>query len=537
MRFASLPLHSARGGILAHTQRLPGKVLRKGIVVDADVEERLRDAGIDAVTVAHLEPGDVAEDDAADRVARAASGPGVRLSRALTGRCNAHASRRGLFVFDRDRLDAANLLDWQITLGTAQPFKRVDAGELLATVKIIPFAVPEVTVRATEAAVAEPGPLLSVRPFLPKRAGLVLTKQPRDVASLRERAREAQRARLGYLGCSLDRVEVCPHRVEAVAAAIERCLTSGMDLVLFLGASAIVDSRDVFPQALRAVGGQVRHIGMPVDPGNLLVLGEAAGRPVLGVPGCARSLKPSGYDWVLERLVAEVEVTGVDIMRMGAGGLLVEAASAARAPRPGKPVLQESVAGIVLAAGHSRRMGEHNKLLARIDGTPMVRKVVQAAVDAALGPVVVVTGHDAGEVRAALSGTPVRFVHNPNHEQGMGTSVAAGARAIEGADATFVLLGDMPDVTAPVLQKLVAAWTESGAGLVAPTRGGQRGNPVLFAASHLPTLQACQGDAGARALLKERADEVHLVPMDDDAVLTDIDTPDQLAARQQAQPS
>lgn len=523
---------SAVGGILAHTHRLPGKVLRKGVPLTNAAIDALRTAGFERVTVARLEPDDIDEDTTADRVARALAGPGVRLSRALTGRCNLHAAARGVLTLDRIRVDTLNALDWRITLGSAVADKVVEPGELIATVKVMPFAVDDATVRTVEALAAEPGPLVSVAPLRPHSAALVLSRQPRAIASLLTRATDAQRARLGFHGSRLDRVVECAHTVEAVATALSESLTAGHDPVLFLGASAIVDHRDVFPAALRSIGGEVVHVGMPVDPGNLLVLGRHNGRTVLGVPGCARSLKPSGFDHVLRRVLARQPVDAAFLQGLGTGGLLVESTTAAPAPRPPTPDGHHSVAALVLAAGRSSRMKGRHKLLEDIEGTPMVRRTVDRLASAGLSPIVVVTGHGAADVRAALAGTPCRFVHNPDYAHGMGTSLAQGAAALDGIDAVLVALADMPDVSSDHVQLLLEAWQTSTASIVVPVAGGRRGNPVLFAAEHLHALRACKGDVGAKALVAADPSRVCTVAIDHVGVLQDIDTPEELAARQ-----
>jgi len=335
MWFGTLPLDDdAVGAVLVHTHRLSGRVLRKGVPLTSEAVQALLDDGHTAVPAARLEVGDVDEDAAAERVARALTGPGLQRSRALTGRCNLVASERGVVCVDRARVDALNRLGWEITLGTLPPDTLVEAGAVLATVKIIPLAVDEVQLRVCEAAAAEPTPMVRVAPLSPHSAALVLSAQPGSSVTRRDRTIETQGARLEGLGSSLSRVVECAHTPEAVASALQECLDAGHDPVLFLGASAVVDDRDVFPTALRAIGGTVMHVGMPVDPGNLMVLGCHGARSVLGVPGCARSLKPSGFDRVLRRVLAGLPVDGRFIQGLGVGGLLVESAGAAPAPRP-----------------------------------------------------------------------------------------------------------------------------------------------------------------------------------------------------------
>ncbi|MBX6370467.1 MAG: NTP transferase domain-containing protein, partial [Rhodospirillales bacterium] len=339
------------------------------------------------------------------------------------------------------------------------------------------------------------------------------------------------RARLEALGARLVGEARCAHETEPLAAEIGKAGTPG--LLLIAGASAIVDRRDVIPAALEAAGGTVDHFGMPVDPGQLLLLGRRAGKPVLGLPGCARSPKINGFDWVLQRLLAGIEVRPQDIMRMGAGGLLAEIPTrpqprgAERATTPRAP----TIAAIVLAAGQSRRMGGPNKLLADVGGKPMVRRSVETALEAGGAPVIVVLGHQREAVAAALDGLPVRFVYNPDFAAGLSTSLKRGLAEVPGeADAALVCLGDMPFVRAAELRRLAAAFNPTeGRAICVPTRGGKRGNPVLFARRFFAEMQELAGDSGAKHLLGEYPELVAEVEMAGDGVLTDIDTPESLA--------
>jgi len=189
------------------------------------------------------------------------------------------------------------------------------------------------------------------------------------------------------------------------------------------------------------------------------------------------------------------------------------------------------IAAIVLAAGRSTRMGAANKLVADVGGKPMVRHAVEAALASHARPVLVVTGHQAGDVRAALAGLDVTFVANPDFAQGLSSSLKAGIRAVP-TDATgaLVLLGDMPRIGAAHLDAMIAAFaSEAGAAIVVPMHQGQRGNPVLWPADHFSDMLALEGDAGARSLLARHAHRVREIDLGTDAVLMDVDTPDALA--------
>jgi len=275
----------------------------------------------------------------------------------------------------------------------------------------------------------------------------------------------------------------------------------------------------------------VVHLGMPVDPGNLLLLAEVSGKPVIGLPGCARSPKINGFDFVLQRLLADVPVTPRDIARMGAGGLLKEIPTRPQ-PRESVPEAprQPRIAALVLAAGRSTRMGA-NKLLADVGGKPMVRHAVEAALASQAEAVVVVTGHEAARVRAALAGLDVRFAQNDLYADGLSTSVRAGVAAAEGADGALVCLGDMPGLTARTIDRLIAAFNPAeGRGVIVPVHDGRRGNPVLWGRAFFADLMALSGDVGAKPLLAGAADAVCEVEIGDDGVLTDLDTPDALDA-------
>ncbi len=184
--------------------------------------------------------------------------------------------------------------------------------------------------------------------------------------------------------------------------------------------------------------------------------------------------------------------------------------------------------GLLLAAGAARRMEGPNKLLEPLHGTPLVRRAAQALLDAQLSPLFVVLGHDADAVRAELAGLPVDFLVNPDWARGLGSSLAAGARAaarLPRLEGLFVALADMPFVSATHLAALTRAFEQRGEkSIVAPTFGGQRGHPVVWAARHLPALSQLDGDVGARELIASLPHEVLSVEVQDDGVLRDIDT-------------
>jgi molybdenum cofactor cytidylyltransferase len=278
---------------------------------------------------------------------------------------------------------------------------------------------------------------------------------------------------------------------------------------------------------------------MPVDPGNLLLTAELDGKPVLGLPGCAKSPKYNGFDMVLERLAAGLPVGRAEIVRMGSGGLLAEIPTR---PQPRDedegegPQQAPKVAVVLLAAGRSTRMGGPNKMLAEANGQPLVVHAAKAALASQAVEVVVVLGHMAEQVKAAIvAAVPkgrLRFVENPDFAQGLSTSVRTGIGALgKEIDAAIVQLGDMPGVTSNLLDRLMAAFSPvEGRSICVPTVGGKRGNPVLWARRFFAEMAKVEGDTGAKHLIGEHADLVCEVEMTGEAAVTDIDTPEALAA-------
>ena len=328
MRFGPVEVAAAAGGVVAHSVRRDALILKKGQVIGAAEIAALHSAGVHSVVVARLEAGDVGEDEAALKLARAVAGENLRVDKPFTGRSNLFAEAAGVFVADATGIDRINMIDESVTLATLPPYRTVVAGEMVATVKIIPFAVPGAVLEQSVASAALAR--LSVRPFKALRVGVVSTVLPGLKASVIDKTLRILEGRLAPAQAQIVKELRTPHETSALAEAIAQILPSS-DLVIVFGASAITDRRDVIPAAIEAAGGRIEHLGMPVDPGNLLLIGSfgegGSRKPVLGAPGCARSPAENGFDWVLHRLLAGIEVTGADVKRMGAGGLLMEIVS------------------------------------------------------------------------------------------------------------------------------------------------------------------------------------------------------------------
>jgi molybdenum cofactor cytidylyltransferase len=325
LKFGSAPIAEAKGVIVAHAVRLDGLSLKKGHVIDAADQAALSSAGVKSVIAARLEPGDVGEDEAATSLAEHLAGAHLRRERAFTGRVNLFATVNGLFEVDAAAIGRVNQVDEAITVATLAAYRPVIAGDMAATVKIIPFAAPGAALAAARECAGSRG-AIRIAPYRPLRIGVVSTLLPGLKPSVVAKTLRVLEQRLAPTGAAIAEEVRVAHEATALAEALCR-VARHCEAVVIFGASAITDRRDVIPSALEASGGRIEHFGMPVDPGNLLLLGQLGRVPIIGAPGCARSPKENGFDWVLGRILAKIPITRVEIQAMGVGGLLMEIAT------------------------------------------------------------------------------------------------------------------------------------------------------------------------------------------------------------------
>lgn len=516
-------------------------MLRKGSVLNEEAVAALGEAGHETIVAARLEAGEVPEDLAADQLATALLTPLIGRSRAATGRVNLHSGVPGLLRVAAATVDRMNRLDEAVTLATLPDYTVVAPKEMIATIKIVPFAVPAATLAVAVALARQEPPALTLHPFRPYKVGLVITELAGMKDSVIQHTIEATEARVTALTGTLLPPRRTQHQAAPIADALKALLSEGAEIMLVAGASAVVDRRDVGPEGIVRAGGHIIHFGMPVDPGNLICVGAIGEKPALVLPGCARSPKLNGIDFVLSRLFAGLTVGPAEVAAMGVGGLLKEIetrpmprAEAPAASRVGAaPRARPGIAAIVLAAGRSRRMAPRNKLLiAGPSGKPIIARVVDNVLSSAARPILVVIGHQADEVERVLAGRPVRFVHAPDYALGLSASLKAGIAAVPGECAgAIVCLGDMPLVTGRMIDRLLAAFDpDEGRAIVLPNFRGKQGNPMLWDRRFFSEIANISGDIGARFLLSQHMEQVAEVEMADEAVLRDIDTPEALAA-------
>ena len=505
MKFGPVPVDEAEGCILAHGTLAGAGKIKKGTRLGPDHIAALKAHGIAEVIAARLDPGDLSEDEAAARLANAVCGGNIECAAAATGRVNLYAKANGLLVVDKASVDRLNRLDPGITFATLPEFAPVTKGQMAATVKIIPFAVSGGLIAKIEAEFAASAlKKISAAAFAPRRTSVISTLLPGLKPSVIDKTLDVLKARLSPSASELVSDNRVRHDEKAVAGAILQEQEKGSELIVIFGASAVVDSDDVIPAAIRVAGGVVEHVGMPVDPGNLLVLGRLGDVPVIGAPGCARSPKENGFDYVLNRLLANIPVTPQDITGMGVGGLLMEIPSRPQPREMAKAVRKINVAALVLAAGQSRRSGSSHKLRATFDGVPLLRRTCGTVIEAGFSKALVVLGFEEESFKAQLASLPVETVHNPRFADGLSTSLQAGIQALDtDVDGVLVMLADMPSITATDISRLVDAFKRAGgSALVRATDHGKRGNPVILPRSVFGEMMKLRGDVGAKPIVE-----------------------------------
>lgn len=326
MKFEPVPLSRAKGKILGHNiadangQRL----LRKGKPLTKEDLEKLRALGRTSVYIAEIEPDDVEENKAARRIAQAIRGSGIDIPGVASGRANLLSNEMGILRIDVDRLAQINEQDG-ITLATLTTHSPVPPRQIVATVKIIPYALPESVIRTAETIAGGSGSVVHVDALPSRSVGIILSgstsiheRLVSDFAPLRDRIEK--------LGSSVSRTDFValddePDEV-ALAEMLKQQIAAGVGMILLAGETAIMDAHDIVPRAVERAGGQVESVGAPVDPGNLLMVAYLHDVPVVGAPGCARSRKTNIVDWILPRLLVGDHLTRRDIVELGHGGLL-----------------------------------------------------------------------------------------------------------------------------------------------------------------------------------------------------------------------
>lgn len=534
MKFGRIPIEMSEGAILAGPLRVHGKKWKKGRILTRYDVEVLQSLDFKTIVAARLEDKDVDEDAAAEAIARVICGEGLEVRVPATGRCNLYAKHRGLLQLRPERIHAINSVNEAFTVATLPNYSRVFAGQLVVSVKIIPFGVSRELLNQCIAEANFGTAPINVLSYRPMSIGLIQTRTDGFARRLLDKGKTMLESRAELVESRIVAYDECEHHEEEVSKLLVEYLKKDLDLILLLGASAIQGREDVIPQGIVNAGGRIEHFGMPVDPGNLLLTAKCRKTDILGLPGCVRTPKRNGFDFVFERLSAGIEVLPDDIIQMGVGGIVFEPSkrpARRTVAEPSQAEVEKKIAAIVLAAGQSSRMGDHNKLFLKVGERSMIQQVAANLADSEVDSVFVVTGHEKERIRRELKNSSVTFVHNREFAKGLSTSLrTALAQLPNEFNAALICLGDMPFVDSLHINALIDAFdpmTEQS--ICVPTYQGKRGNPVLWDRRYFQEMMEVQGDVGAKHIIGEYEDSVIEVEMDGVGVLTDLDTPEAYA--------
>ena len=531
MKIKSLAPQDSIGAVLAQTYNLPGKVISKGTFVTNEFVGYFKTCNVKTILCAVPEEGDIHEDEAAEAISSAIDKNHIYADKASTGRVNFKSQSLCLVRYDRDFIKEVNLVDESIAFSIVEHNQLLAEGDLIATLKIIPFFMQKKYVDRVIKILAK-DELFKIHSLKKKEVTLIQTCFEWQKKSIFTATSNVTKARLEALGCSLNKEKLINHDYDTLRAIIRSSVKNEPEILLVSGASAITDRSDYIPKAILSEGGEIIQYGLAVDPGNLLLIGKVGNTTVIGMPGCARSPKLNGFDWVLQLLMADIPINREELADMGAGGLLMEIASRPLPRALAKSVSkrEKKVMGVILAAGNSTRMGKDNKLLRNIGTAPLIRNTAIEMLKSDLDTCSIVLGYQSDKVADVIKDLNINLILNPLWKEGQASSLRA---AINTLDSTYsdllIMLGDLPGIKSSHINSIIEEHLLTDnrkSKITIPSFKGQKGNPVIWGRSFFHDLSNLEGDVGGRTLFSEHPAAINILEMNDPWVVKDADTPE-----------
>jgi molybdenum cofactor cytidylyltransferase len=523
MKFEIRPLNESIGWSLAHSIRANDKRWPKGTILTDHLVTDMSDQGIKSAQVFILEQDDIDEDTATLWIAEKIAGTNIKCVAAGKGRANLIALADGVFM-PNAAIESTNQLDDAFSVACLAAYSVVTKNQLVATIKLVPYGID----RRILADSKQNNEKAYIAAFSPFSVSLIYTGPSPTCKTI-----ETLTQRLKRLKGTVSSIVSAEHTIQSVTSALLAETQNPKSMIMLLGESAISDLRDILPSALIASGGNIIKLGMPTDPGNLLMLGDMQGTPVIGLPGCARSPALNGFDWILERLAAEIVLDHASITSLGVGGLLKEHVNrpVPRYQTPPPKGSSDGFAALILAAGKATRARGINKLLSNIGTATVIEQSISKVFDLKPDQLITIIGHASDNVSTALKNIETTLIRNPDFENGMGSSLACGIRALpESIRFCMVCLGDMPFIQPSTYTHLKkTALSCEPESIIIPTFHGKRGHPVIWPQRFFAELGQLSGDRGGKAILEANRDRVIEVAVEDTGILIDLDTPEMLA--------
>jgi molybdenum cofactor cytidylyltransferase len=526
MYFGNINVKDSLNCILAHTIVINNKKFAKGTIITEKDKSYFINNKIKTIVCAKLGKNDFHEDKAANIIAETFKNNSIASEKAYTGRANILANKSGLLVIDEEKIHKFNNISDDITIATLNNNSTVKKGEMIATIKIISFAVKDSFINKIKNSIYKKAILIN--PYINKKCALILTHHKKQNVKLNAISERRINDRLKNLNCSLDIISNCEHDTKEISKNINIILKQKIDLLLILGSSAIVDIKDKIPEAINNSKGKIVRFGMPVDPGNLLLLGKIKNTHVIGLPGCARSPSLNGFDWVLEKVISGTNITKLNISNMGVGGLLKTLNVRAKIEKKSK---NYNVTNIILAAGQSKRMHKINKLLIKIANETIIEKIVDNSLKSIANNTIVVLGYESDILQRLLNNKNITTIVNKEYLKGQSSSLQLGISALpEDCDAAIVILGDMPDISPTLINQLIKNYNPNdNKSIIIPTYKNRKGNPVLIDREFFPEILSIKGDKGAKDIIEANKKYISEIPQKNSKIIEDIDTKEDLA--------
>ena len=531
MKIEHLDPKESKGSILAQSYNLSERKLSKGTRVSKAIVELLNKENIKTILCAVPHENDMDEDAAAEAISNAIDRNRLYAEEASTGRVNFRTPALGVVRYNRELIKKINLVDESIAFSIVEHNQLLAKNDLIATLKIIPFFVSKIYVEQVVTLLSK-YEIFKIHRLEEKKVEFIQTYYDWQKRSIFKATSNVTRSRLDALGCLLEKETLIPHDHESLCSEIKSSLDSGAQVLLISGASAITDRSDYIPKAILSVGGEIIQYGLAVDPGNLLLIGQIGGTTVIGMPGCARSPKLNGFDWVLQLLMANIPITKEELADMGAGGLLMEIASRPLPRALSKSVnkREKKIMGVILAAGNSTRMGKDNKLLRNVGDASLVRNTAVEMLNSDVDSCSIVLGYQSDKVAEVIKDLNINLILNPFWQEGQASSLKAALNTLDDTYSDLlIMLGDLPGVKSRHINRVIEEHLLTNnrrSKITIPSFNGKKGNPVIWGRSFFPDLLNLEGDVGGRALFNHHPAAINLLDMDDPAVVTDTDTPE-----------
>ncbi len=531
MKILGLDPQESLGSVIAQTYNLPGKTISKGTFVTSEIVGYFKEGEVQNILCAVPDNGDIHEDEAANIISNAIDRSHIYIDSASTGRVNFKSRSLCLVRYERDLIKNVNLVDESIAFSIVEHNQLLAKNDLIATLKIIPFFTRKKYVDQI-ISILDNKELFKTHTLNKKEVSLIQTSFEWQKKSMFKATLNVTKNRLEALDCSLNEEKLIRHDYNVLRSEIRSSIESGIDILLISGASAIIDRSDYIPKAILSEGGEIIQYGLAVDPGNLLLVGKIAKTTIIGMPGCARSPKLNGFDWVLQLLMADIPVVKEELAEMGAGGLLMEIASRPLPRALAKSVnkREKKIMGVILAAGNSTRMGKDNKLLKNIDGTPLIRNIVLEITKSDLDSCSIVLGYQSDKVADVIKDLNIKLILNPLWKEGQASSLKVALNSLTSSYTdVLIMLGDLPGIKSSHINRIIEEHLSSEnrrSKITIPSFKGEKGNPVIWGKSFFHELSNLEGDVGGRVLFSQHPAAINLIEMSDPSVVTDTDTPE-----------